>query len=191
MPDTAGRGTRDARRWTRKAVLALPDDGRRYELIDGELVVTPAPRGVHQVAVSALEAVLRDALRGTGPAHVLHSPADITLGDDEILQPDLFVYRTASGRHLLEWTDITELVLVIEVLSPSTARYDRELKRRRYQRAGVPEYWIVDLDGRVVERWRPEDTRPEQLAGVLHWAPGGDIHPALDLPGYFAGVWGE
>jgi Uma2 family endonuclease len=191
MPDTAGRGTRDARRWTRKAVLALPDDGRRYELIDGELVVTPAPRGVHQVAVSALEAVLRDALRGTGPAHVLHSPADITLGDDEILQPDLFVYRTASGRHLLEWTDITELVLVIEVLSPSTARYDRELKRRRYQRAGVPEYWIVDLDGRVVERWRPEDTRPELLAGMLYWAPGDDVHLALDLPGYFAGVWGE
>jgi Uma2 family endonuclease len=55
----------------------------------------------------------------------------------------------------------------------------------------VPEYWIVDLDGRVVERWRPEDTRPELLAGMLYWAPGDDVHLALDLPGYFAGVWGE
>jgi Uma2 family endonuclease len=66
-----------------------------------------------------------------------------------------------------------------------------QLKRRRYQRAGVPEYWIVDLDGRAVERWRPEDTRPELLAGVLHWAPGDDVHLALDLPGFFAEVWDE
>ena len=190
MPDTAGRGTRDARRWTREAVLALPDDGRRYELIDGELVVSPAPRGVHQVAVSALERQLYDALRATGAAQVLHSPADITLGEDEILQPDLFVYRTARGGHLLDWRDITALLLVIEVLSPSTAHYDRYLKRLRYQRAGVPEYWIVDLDGRVIERWRPDDARPEIVAERLHWSAG-TAALDLDLTAFFADVWGE
>jgi Uma2 family endonuclease len=169
----------------------LPDDGNRYELISGELVMTPAPRGVHQVAVSALEALLRGALSGTGAGHVLHSPADITLGEDEVLQPDLFVYRTASGRHLLDWSDITSLVLVVEVLSPSTAQYDRRLKRLRYQRARVPEYWIVDLDGRVVERWRPEDTRPEVLAERLHWSPADGVKLDLDVVAFFDEVWGE
>ena len=92
--------------WTADRVRALPEDGQRYELIDGELVVTPSPRGVHQVAVSVLEDLLRRALASIS-LHVLHSPADIALGEDEILQPDLFVYRTASGRHLLDWSDIT------------------------------------------------------------------------------------
>jgi Uma2 family endonuclease len=178
-------------RWTREKVWALPDDGNRHELIDGELVVTPAPRGVHQVAVWALGGVLRDVLSGSGAGNVLHSPADITLGEDEILQPDLFVYRTASGRHLLDWSDITSLLLVVEVLSPSTAQYDRRLKRLRYQRAGVPEYWIVDLDGRVVERWRPEDTRPEVLSERLRWNPADAVDLDLDVAGFFAEVWGE
>jgi Uma2 family endonuclease len=172
-------------------VLALPDDGQRYELISGELVVTPSPRGVHQVAVSALEALLRSVLTGSGAGHVLHSPADIALGEDEVLQPDLFVYRTASGRHLLDWSDIASLVLVIEVLSPSSAQYDRRLKRVRYQRAGVPEYWIVDLDGRVVERWRPQDARPEVLTEHLRWSPAPGVELQLDVAAFFAEVWGE
>jgi Uma2 family endonuclease len=175
--------------WTAERVRALPDDGRRYELIDGELVVTPAPRGLHQVAVAALEHLLHAALAGTA-LHVLHSPADISLGEDEILQPDLFVYRTATGRHLLDWTDITALALVIEVLSPSTARYDRQPKRRRYQRAGVPEYWIVDLDARVIERWRPADERPEVLTDVLHWTVGVEASLTLEVGELFADLWG-
>jgi Uma2 family endonuclease len=77
----------------------------------------------------------------------------------------------------------------VEVASPSTARYDRGLKRRFYQRAGVPEYWIVDLDARIVERWRPGDARPEVLDGVLSWQPGPEA-PALtiDLAAFFARV---
>ena len=176
--------------WTADRVRALPDDGRRYELIDGELVVTPSPRGVHQVAVSALGDLLRRALAGTS-LHVLHSPADIALGEDEILQPDLFVYRTASGRHLLDWTEITALELVIEVLSPSTARYDRGLKRRRYQRAGVAEYWIVDLDGRVIERWRAGIEHPEIAAERLQWNPGEGAALEMEVERFFAEVWGE
>jgi Uma2 family endonuclease len=82
-------------------------------------------------------------------------------------------------------------MLVDEVLSPSTAQYDRRLKRLRYQRAGVPEYWIVDLDGRVVERWRPEDTRPEVLSERLRWNPADAVDLDLDVAGFFAEVWGE
>ena len=175
MPDTTGHGTRDARHWTRDAVLALPDDGQRYELVSGTLVVTPAPRGLHQRAVAELFLRLQEWLGRHPVAHVLFSPADITLGEDEILQPDLFVYRTASGAPLRDWTDITELLLVIEVTSPGSARYDRELKRRRFQRAGIAEYWVVDLEGRMVERWRPGDEAPETITDELLWqpAPGG------------------
>ena len=191
MPDSAGHGTRDARRWTREAVHALPDDGNRYELINGELVVTPAPRGLHQAALMALYNELRPFVESLNLGRVLVSPADITLGEDEILQPDLFVFRTVAGKHFRDWTDIASLLLVVEVLSPSTAHYDRYLKRLRYQRAEVPEYWIVDLDGRVVERWRPGDTRPEVLAAELRWEPKADTRFVLNLPAYFKQVWGE
>ncbi len=192
MPDTAGRETRDARRWTRDAVLALPDDGRRRELIDGELVVTPSPSDSHQRAVGELYFLLRLALSRTPEtaASLLFSPADISLGEDEILQPDLFIYRTASGR-IREWSDIASLLVAIEILSPSTARYDRGLKRLRYQRARVPEYWIVDLDGRVVERWRPDDARPEVLADRLQWSSGDGAEVNLDLEAFFREVAGE
>ena len=164
-----------AERWTRDAVLALPDDGQRYELVSGALVVTPAPRGLHQRAVAALYLRLQEWLGRHPVAHVLFSPADITLGEDETLQPDLFVYRTASGEPLRDWTDIAELLLVIEVTSPRTAGYDRELKRRRYQRAGVAEYWVIDLDAGAAERWRPGDDTPEVMTDELRWqpAPGG------------------
>jgi Uma2 family endonuclease len=179
MPQTSGP-------WTAERVRALPDDGQRYELVEGQLVVTPAPRGVHQVAVFRLGVLLDQYLSTTGAAHVLSSPADVNLGEDEILQPDVFVYRTATGRELREWGEITELLLVIEVLSPSTARFDRQLKRRRYQRARVPEYWVVDLDARLGERWRPDDERPEIISDRLEWQPDPAIAPlTIDLPELF------
>lgn len=185
MPQTSGP-------WTAERVRALPDDGQRYELVEGQLVVTPAPRGVHQVAVFRLGVLLDQYLKTTGAAHVLISPADVNLGEDEILQPDVFVYQTATARELREWSEITELLLVIEVLSPSTARFDRQLKRRRYQRARVPEYWVVDLDARLVERWRPDDERPELLGETLEWRPVAAAEPLiLDLPALFGRILGE
>ena len=95
-------------------------------------------------------------------------------------------------RKLADWTDITALLLVVEVISPSSARYDRQLKRLRYQRARVPEYWVVDLDARVVERWRPDDERPEILTERLRWelAPGA-APVEFDLAAYFADVCGS
>jgi Uma2 family endonuclease len=178
--------------WTADLVRNLPDDGNRYELVSGELVVTPVPRGLHQVAIHELVRVLDPWIAKAGAAHLLWSPADISLGEDEILQPDLFVYQTAGGRQLREWSDISSLLLVIEVLSPSTARFDRQLKRRRYQRAGVPEYWIVDLDGRLVERWRPDDERPEMLGETLEWRPVTAAEPLIiDLAALFERVVGD
>lgn len=176
-------------RWTPEQVRALPDDGNRYELIGGTLLVTPAPRGVHQVAAFELAKLLDQSLASSGLGHVLLSPADISLGEEEILQPDVFVYQTTTGARLADWGDITQLLLVVEVLSPSSAQYDRVLKRRRYQRAGVPEYWIVDCDARLIERWRPGDDRPEITESTISWTlPGSDSQFELDVAAFFASL---
>lgn len=174
-----------AERWTAEMVRALPDDGHRYELIGGELIVTPAPRALHQVAISELEALLRRPAEDRG-AHLLHSPADISLGEDEILQPDLFACRTTSGRPPRDWADISTLLLVIEVVSPSSARYDRTVKRMRYQRARVPDYWVVDVSARAIERWRPESEEPDVLTDGIEWAGF-----PIDLPAMFRSIFGE
>ena len=166
-------------------VRALPDDGHRYELISGELVVTPAPRALHQVAISELEAILRPPAQDRG-AHLLLSPADISLGEDEILQPDLFICRTSSGRPPHDWSDISSLLLVAEFVSPSSARYDRTVKRLRYQRARVPDYWVVDVAARAVERWRPESEEADLLTERVEWAGF-----SIDLPAMFRRIFGE
>jgi Uma2 family endonuclease len=131
-------------------------------------------------------------LRGTGAGRLLVSPADLALGEDEILQPDLFVVPASLPRGFRAWSEVTSLLLAVEILSPSTARYDRTLKRRRYQRGGVPEYWIVDPNARVIERWRPNDERPEMASEILEWRPRAESPPLLlDLPPLFAEAWGE
>jgi Uma2 family endonuclease len=179
-------------RWTAEQVRALPDDGKRYELVSGELVVTPSPAPLHQRLVAALIYRMDAYLRQTTTGRLLTSPADLAFGEDEILQPDLFVLPASLPQGFREWTDVTALLLAVEILSPSTARYDRILKRRRYQRAGVPEYWIVDPDARVIERWRPADERPEIASETIDWQPAPDAPPLLlDLPSLFAEAWGE
>ena len=83
-------------------------------------------------------------------------------------------------------------LLIAEVLSPSTALNDRITNRRRFQASRVGEYWIVDVDGRVIERWRPDAERPEILAERVEWQPRPGIPPlAIDLSEYFREVWGE
>ena len=177
--------------WTAAAVRELPDDGLRYEQVDRELVVTPAPSWIHQRVAAALFHRIHVRLAATRVGVILFSPADIALGEDEILQPDLFVTPLDAQAPIRSWTDVTRLLLAIEIVSPGSARFDRQLKRRRYQRAGVPEYWIVDPDARLVERWRPEDTRPEILGEILAWQPEpGQPALEIDLGVMFAEAWG-
>lgn len=183
MPDTNGR-------WTREMVLALPDDGNRYELFDGDLLVTPAPSGLHQLAISLLWEALLPFVRLHALGEILTSPADLHLDGEQLSQPDLFVVPSVPADRA--WASFPNSVLVVEILSPGTARFDRTVKRRRFQRSGIPEYWIVDLDARVVERWRPMDDRGEVLVELLPWHPAGSAEPlAIDLPGYFREVWGR
>ena len=179
MPDTI--------RWTRDQVLNLPADGNRYELVDGELLVSPAPAFDHQVVLGRVYMMLAPYVDAAKLGLVLWSPADLELEPGQLNQPDVFVLPSAPATR--RWEDAPRPVLVIEALSPSTARYDRGLKRRYYQRAGVPEYWIVDIDARVVEGWRPGDDRPEVLDRELSWAPAEGTAPlVIDIGALFAGL---
>lgn len=179
-------------RWTAELVRTLPADGKRYEVIDGELFVTPAPSWRHQEAVAELHALLRDYLRSRAVGNAMIAPADVEFADDRMVEPDVFVVPLIGGRKPRTWEEVARLLLAVEILSPSTARVDRQAKRRLYQREGVPEYWIVDVDARLVERWRPHDERPEILTERLVWQPDPGRFPfEVDLVAYFSEVCGE
>jgi Uma2 family endonuclease len=181
-----------ATRWTADMVRALPDDGNRYEVVDGELLVTPAPTWTHQRVVRELLLLLGPYVAAQGIGEILPSPADIELDSHGLVQPDLFVQGLVDGRLPAGWNVGAPLLLAIEVLSPSTARADRTIKRRRFQRARIPEYWIVDPDARVIERWRPDDERPEVLAERITWHPdGATVALTIDPHSLFARVHRE
>ncbi len=180
------------RRWTRAEVCALIDASPlatpRYELVDGDLLVTPSPSALHQAAVLELAVALRSYLRGSGIGQVFTSPCDVELEPGTLVQPDDFVVPPEEARRIrIVWPART-LLLAIEVVSPGSARSDRGEKRDLYRRH-VPEYWIVDLDAELIERWHPGDVRPEILRERLEWQPAGASTPfVLDLPAYFADV---
>ncbi len=180
------------RYWTPDDVRALPEDGRRYECIDGELLVTPSPVPPHQLVLMRFVERLLPYVLGTGIGEFLSSPADIEIEPGSLVQPDLFVaVLHRPGTLLTTWTQVQTLALAVEILSPSTARYDRVKKRAFFQRAGVEEYWIVDLYARVVERWRPGVDRPEVVSEVLQWRPSGASEPLeIDLPALFRAALG-
>ena len=174
-----------ARRYTVEEVLAFPSDGNRYELVHGELLVTPAPRLRHQDVVGELYFRLRTYLENRDEVRVFFSPADITWADDVLVQPDVFVVP-ASETAAQDWSSIQTLLLAVEVVSPSSARYDRIVKRQLYQEQGVATYWIVDPDAAVVEVWRPDDQRPEIVTDLLRWRVAPDAQELnIDLAEIF------
>ena len=158
--------------YTADMVRALPDDGKRYETVHGELLVTPAPRAWHQEVLQRLNRRLVDFLAESAVGHLFLSPADISWSHDTLVQPDLFVVDLEEAR-TMEWTEMQTLLLVIEVLSPTTARYDRFTKRRLYQEVHIPAYWIVDPDTRSVEVWTPQDELPLVERERAVWRPTG------------------
>ena len=133
---------------TRGDLEAVPDDGHRYELLDGCLVVTPSPSVLHQVVSSRLHRVLD----GASPAHLiaLSAPCDVVMDDSTVLQPDLLVTdRAAAVRN----EPVTNPVLVVEILSPSTRLVDLHTKKAAYEAAGCPAYWVVDPSAPSITTW--------------------------------------
>ena len=181
------------RRWTSADVRSLTSEERawpRYELIDGELFVTPAPRTTHQYAVTELWSVLDRYLEAVPVGSALTSPSDLELAPDTITQPDVFVipFDTKLAGDIVQWSDVKSLLLAVEVLSPSSLRTDRIKKRDFYLANGVEEYWIVDLEARVFERWRPSAETPEVLRDRIVWTPREREPLAIDLPAWFLRV---
>ncbi len=171
---------------TVEELLALPDDDFRHELLNGEHLVTPSPSWVHQYAVGRLWQLLSQYVRDQRVGYAIIAPADIPFDNRNLVQPDLFVVPPVENRLPRSWSEVGKLLLAVEVLSPTTARYDRGAKRALYQERDVPEYWIVDIDACLVERWRPDDQRPEILRDTLKWIPGAEYQPlAIDLTAYF------
>ncbi len=158
--------------YTADMVRALPDDGRRYETVHGELLVTPAPRAWHQEIVARIFLRLHEYVKPRQLGHVMMSPADISWALDTLVQPDVFVVDLAEAR-TLDWSRMRHLLLAVEVLSPSSARADRFTKRRLYQEVRVPTYWVVDPDQCHIEVWTPDDTVPTVERERVTWRPVG------------------
>jgi Uma2 family endonuclease len=184
------------RRWTAREVRQLIADNPlhtpRYELVDGELLVTPSPSFVHQRAVDRLYFALAIYLLRNPIGEVYTSPSDVELESNSMTQPDLFVLPIHEVRRLLEAElPARELLLSVEVLSPSSGRSDKVKKRFLYTRQ-IPEYWIVDTDSRVFERWRKHETKSDMIVDSLVWHPEGAAESfTLDLSAYFADVCGD
>lgn len=178
-------------RCTVEEVLAIPWDGNLREVINGELFVTPAPILLHERAVRLLSELLQPYARAVA-AEMFGAPADIVLTPETLVQPDIFVVPRQKGVRLTAWEQVKALLLTVEVISPKTARRDRTVKRDYYQARGVPEYWIVDNNARMVERWRPHSTDAEVVRGILVWHPVPE-HPPLtiDLVEFFRTVFDE
>ena len=155
---------------TADMVRALPDDGNRYETVHGELLVTPAPRAWHQEVLDRLRDALKPYLARHPDWHLFSAPADISWGPDVLVQPDLFVVPIDEAR-TWDWARMRQLELVVEVLSPTTARADRFTKRRLYQEVHVPAYWIVDADEHFVEVWTPQAALPSVERERVEWQP--------------------
>ena len=177
------------RHWTVDDLQDLPDDGNRYEVVDGELLVTPAPSWAHQRAVLMLARRLEDYLAMYPVGEVLIAPADIPFSPSRLDQPDVFVVPLVNGKRPNRFEDVRRLLLAAEVLSASTARADRVTKRVMLRDESVPEYWVIDLDARAIERSTPADARIDVIDDQLVWLPSGAAAPFhLDLSEFFAKV---
>ena len=174
--------------YTAEEVIAMPDDGNRYEVVHGELLVSPPPRLLHELLVARLIQELANYLREQPVGMVLGSRGDIVFGPTTKVEPDVFVVPLDDARRM-DWKYIKRLLLVAEVLSPSTARQDRFTKRVEYQRQGVPAYWIVDGENRRVEVWTPGAEAPRMESEALEWHPTGASSPfRLELAELFRPV---
>ncbi len=175
--------------WSVADLVDLPDDGNRYEVIDGELHMTPAPTWDHQRAIARLYMLLLPYVERERIGDVTMAPADVVFSPKRGVQPDLFVAPYAHGRRARSFEEAGRLLLAVEALSPSTARWDRVKKRKLYREERVPDYWVVDLEARAIERSTPRSDAIEVLSEQLIWSPDGSREPlVVDIERYFREV---
>ena len=181
------------RRWTALEVDAMQeaDPSHRYQVVDGELLVSPGPRRVHQRSVVELLRLLGDYLDTWDVGDLLAGPGQVMPDEYTGVQPDVFVIPLIDGWPPEDWDTNGRLLLAIEVLAPSTARFDRVKKRPKYQSMGAV-YWIIDTDARVVEEWLPDAAQPHIQPDRAEWRPEGAGAPfLLDIVSFFRKVFRE
>jgi len=176
--------------YTAEEIRKFPDDGLRYEVIRGELFVTPAPGTPHQRAVGELFLVLSPYVEAHQLGEVILSPFEVEFAEDTAVQPDLLVVPRERAARLQVERLLGVPSLAIEVISYSSKRTDRLQKRHLYLEEGVDEYWIFDPGLKRVERWRPRAPEPEIVTDRLVWEP----HPGtpalvIELKPFFERVW--
>jgi Uma2 family endonuclease len=137
--------------WTYRDYAALPDDGHRYEIVDGVLYMAPSLNRSHQTTAGRLFRNLSTYIEDAGLGRVYIAPFDVELDAKTVVQPDVMVILNANSNKITFSHIIGAPDLVVEVSSPGTVGYDREKKQRNYARPGVPEYWIADPWTRTVE----------------------------------------
>jgi Uma2 family endonuclease len=138
-------------RWTYAAYAALPDDGNRYEVIDGVLYMAPAPIPAHQATTALIVFHLLQHVQFAGRGRIFPAPVDVELAPNVVVQPDVLVILTPNMGIITPTRIIGAPDLVVEVSSPGTAGYDRRQKQDAYARGGVAEYWIADPIARMIE----------------------------------------
>lgn len=179
--------------WTVDLLDALPESSERFELVDGELYVTPSPGIPHQGVVLLLASRLLAYTSGAGTARTIISPSDVRRGDfrKNRVQPDIYVVALRDGRLPDYPFHLRELMLAIEVTSPGKPFLDYEVKRRLYLSEGVGEYWVVDGAERSASRWRGILDPGEVVTDRIEWhLKGADSPFVVDLPAFFDGAIG-
>ena len=175
-------------KWTVDLLDALPDSSERFELIDGELYVTPSPGLAHQQIVTLLAYRLVGYTLAIGSYDTIVSPSDVWREprQDNRVQPDIYVVSRRGGALPPYPFHLRELVLAVEVASPGKPLLDYQVKRRLYLDAGVGEYWVVDGESRSITRWRAGGDPGDVLTNRIEWRPSADVEAfVLDLPSFF------
>jgi Uma2 family endonuclease len=165
-------------RITYEDYLALPDDGRHYELIEGELVLNPTPITRHQWIAGNIYYAIRNYFEDHHIGKTFMAPLDVVLADDVVLQPDVMVILRERFSIIGEKNIQGAPNIVVEVLSDGTRKWDETVKRKLYERYGVDEYWIVDPVIEVVKIYRRSGVSFVRAAEISTES-GGDITSPL------------
>jgi Uma2 family endonuclease len=166
--------------WTYEDYATMPEDGKRYQIVDGVLFMSPAPNRWHQESVGEIFASLRDHVKQAKLGRVYIAPFDVELNPKTVVQPDVLVLLATHLERISDKRIIGAPDLVVEVASPGTTGFDRRQKQDAYAHAGVPEYWIVDPASHTLELLILKDAAYRSL-GIFQ---GQQTLPSIVVPGF-------
>jgi Uma2 family endonuclease len=176
--------------WTYEAYAALPDDGHRYEIVQGVLIMSPAPSPEHQSVVGEIYSCLRERIQLTGRGLVYMGPLDVELSEHDLFQPDVLVVLNEHRHRFQKNHFVGAPDLAVEIISPSSTTYDRLTKYEMYRQAGVPEYWLVNPIRRTIQVFVLEGKQYRSL-GIFtgQQTLRSQLVPAEDVPAEHFFVW--